>query len=484
MRVLLSLFLSSYVFVSYAKIIYVGVGSQYANLNLALPLAQPGDSLILTDLQIRGGMAFNNINGTADQPISIFGNPSGKTTISGGSNSIQFSDCNYLVISDLIIVGQTGNGLNIDDGSTFDTPSRGIIIQNCIFKDIAATGNNDLLKLSGLDSFEVRHCQFGNGSPGGSGIDMVGCHFGVIHHCLFENQGTNSIQAKGGCKYLVYHSNQFINGGARALNLGGSTGLQFFRPLDATNEASEILVHSNYFEGAESSFAFVGCENVTVINNTIKNPTKWAMRILQETVDTTRFAPCRNNQIINNIFLIDQRVTTQVNIGPNTAPSSFVFQSNLWFNSANLNWAGPNLPTRDLTQIVKDPLLTIGSKYKLATNSPAKQKGSLHKIPILDIEAKKFLVPPSIGCFEFDQSTQTHNSIQKNIATCYLNTNSSEIIFKEWNDYPSINMTLASLSGQMKSVSLHYGKLEISELQNGLYFLIESNTKQICKWIK
>jgi len=58
------------------------------------------------------------------------------------------------------------------------------------------SGNNDLLKLSGLDYFEIRNCEFRNGAEGGSGIDMVSCHHGIIQGNHFENLGSNSIQCK------------------------------------------------------------------------------------------------------------------------------------------------------------------------------------------------------------------------------------------------------------------------------------------------
>ncbi|MBK9982774.1 MAG: hypothetical protein IPP15_10180 [Saprospiraceae bacterium] len=69
---------------------------------------------------------------------------------------------------------------------TYATPAHHIKFENCTFRNIDATGNNDLLKLSGLDSFEIRHCVFLNGADGGSGMDMVGCHDGLIKNCFLK----------------------------------------------------------------------------------------------------------------------------------------------------------------------------------------------------------------------------------------------------------------------------------------------------------
>ena len=115
--------------------------------------------------------------------------------------------CKVCVHRWIVISGQTGNGMNLDDGGSYESPSNHIRIKNCVFENINATGNNDLLKLSGIDSFWVSHCVFTNGAAGGSGIDMVGCHFGTIEDCSFSQLGSNSIQAKGGSADLMITRN-------------------------------------------------------------------------------------------------------------------------------------------------------------------------------------------------------------------------------------------------------------------------------------
>ena len=65
---------------------------------------------------------------------------------------------------------------------------------------------------------------------------------------FFGNQGSNSIQMKGGSSNLHIETNDFINGGQRALNLGGSTGAAF-RPANADYEAKDLLVTANILKG-------------------------------------------------------------------------------------------------------------------------------------------------------------------------------------------------------------------------------------------
>lgn len=384
----------------YGRVLKVGSTHPYANIAIAANQANPGDSIICYDAVLQGGMFINNLKGTLDQWIYILAVSNGDVIIRGGSNSIQFSDAAYIHFEGFIIEGQTGNGLNIDDGGSFDTPTHHIRIKNCTFRNINASGNNDLLKLSGLDDFEIEDCIFLNGASGGSGIDMVGCHHGKITGNSFTNMGSNSIQAKGGTSEIEILRNTFENGGARALNLGGSTGLAFFRPQNATAEAERIKVIANVIQGSEASIAYVGCRNVEVSNNTILFPRKWIIRILQETVDPTRFLPCGDNRFFNNLVIIDQNVSIESNIGPNTAPETFGFDNNLWWKTNNPNWTGPNLPGQVKGSVIADPMIAQNSKYQISSTSPAIALGLPYDEAVLDIEGQTYNDPPSVGAYE------------------------------------------------------------------------------------
>jgi len=444
-----------------------------------MQIVLPGDTIQMLESTIAGGLTFQNKSGLPNKAITIKGKVGSKTIITGGGNSIQFSDCNHIILEDLICEFQTGNGMNIDDASSINTPSKHITIRNCIFRSISATGNNDLLKLSGLDSFMIENCSFENGSPGGSGIDMVGCHYGEIHHCFFRNPGDNAIQAKGGSSHLRYYANQFFNAGNRTLNLGGSTGLQFFRPQNATSEASDIQVFSNYFEGSLAPIAFVGCRRVEVFHNTIVRPTKWAMRILQETVDPTRFLPCGENTFFNNIVIIESNVSIEVNIGPNTDPNTFSFDHNLWYKINTTNWSGPVLPTPDRFQIIGNPMIIANSLYKLESRSPAFKAGRSYSFPMLsDIDGKIFQNPPTIGAYEIQTNTSASNLVNEksytypNPCTNYLYLNTE---LKSQCRYTIINQYgKTTLNGIM-----YENKIDITSLPTGIFWIRISQVNKI-----
>ena len=353
---------------------HVGTGQPYSSLTQAVAVTVPGDSIIIHQGSYPGGLSFVNLQGTAVKHIYIMSVPSETVIFTGGANSWQMTDAAYILIKGITFQHQTGNGFNIDDGGSYNTPSHHIVFDSCTFRDIKATGNNDLLKMSGVDFFEIRRCAFLNGAAGGSGIDLVGCHEGLISGNRFENQGSNSIQVKGGSGNVRIEENFFKNGGERTINLGGSTNLKFFRPADAQYEAAALSVYSNIFIGSDAPIAYVGCIQTEVVNNTIYLPKKWVIRILQETVDTARFHPCGNNSFKSNIIYRDNQVNADCNIGRNTNPQSFSFSNNLWYHSQHPVWPGPQLPVTDTNWIIgKDPLFNdpASDDFTLRNASPA-----------------------------------------------------------------------------------------------------------------
>jgi hypothetical protein len=333
--------------------------------------------------------------------------------------------------------------------------------------------------MSGVNDFLIIHCDFVNGSGGGSGIDMVGCHNGIIEQNLFENQGSNAIQAKGGTQFLTIQRNYFKNCGQRSLNLGGSTGLEFFRPIDATFEAADIQVFSNILIGSVAPVAFVGCVRVEVINNTIISPEKWVMRILQETVDPDRFEPCGNNVFINNIIYKSNAVSTDCNIGPDTAPETFVMSNNLWYNYENAGNSTPNsLPVADDNSIIgMNPSFAnvVLEAFTLLENSPAIGSGFNSSVPVLDYYGVPYADPRSIGASEGDPGISSTKTIQTNVRL-EVNPNpiSQDAVIK-WNDdyIYNNNLEIIDINGRpIKSFEIENGQsIKLDDLRSGSYFL-------------
>ena len=396
----------SFIFsLSFGQTLHVGPGQQYTNLQQAAAIAQPGDAIVIHTGIYTQREDISNLNGEPDNPIIIYAEVEGQVIFRGQSEAWHLSSCTNLFIYGFVFEDQTSNGVNIDDSGNYDNSTYNITIKNCIFRDMNASGNNDLLKLSGLNDFTVENCTFINGADGGSGIDMVGCHQGTFAKNRFKNMGSNCIQVKGGSQYITIKQNTFIDGGRRSLNLGGNTGLEYFRPGDAPFEAADIDVYSNIFIRSWAPIAYVGSTRVNVYNNTFFKPENWVFRILQETVDTARFIACGDNKFSNNIIYFGNNLDRIVNIGPNTRPESFIFANNLWYNFENPDFDNYNLPATETNSIKgKDPLFEDISNlnFDLSENSPAIGKGSSELAPELDFKDRYFNDANSIGAFEYN----------------------------------------------------------------------------------
>lgn len=300
----------------------------------AFDKAVPGTTILLAPGTYRGELHLRKIQGTAEQPIVVAAADAAQPPIiEGAGGGLQFASPAYLVLRNLVIANTGGNGLNIDDAGNVETPAHHVTLENLVVRDVGPSGNRDGIKLSGLDDFSIRGCRVERWGAGGSGIDMVGCHRGVIGDCHFVEaraDSANAVQTKGGSSQIVIERCRFENAGGRAINAGGSTGLQFFRPRDAAYEAKDITIRHCTFQGGGAAIAFVGVDGALVEHNKIERPKRWALRILQETTGE-RFAKCGGVRFLNNAitFRADE-ILEMVNIGPHTAPETFTFSGNAW----------------------------------------------------------------------------------------------------------------------------------------------------------
>lgn len=304
-------------------------------LRRAVAAARPGTTILIAPGEYKGGHHFRGLKGAENAPIVIRGaDAKNPPVFKGGNSAFQLSGIAHVEIGDLILTGATGNGLNIDDGGDFANSSRHVVLRNLIVRDVGPEGNHDGIKLSGIEDFIVENCLLERWGGGGSGVDMVGCHRGVIQNCTFRHnpgQGSSGVQAKGGTAEITIRHCRFENAGARAINLGGSTGLQFFRPKPQGYEAKDLLVEDCEFVGGETPLAFVGVDGAIARRNTIYAPKRWVFRVLQET-RAPGFVPSRGGQFLDNLIAYrSDELSQPINIGPNTAPETFTVARNAWF---------------------------------------------------------------------------------------------------------------------------------------------------------
>lgn len=321
-----------------------------AALRAALRQVRPGTRIVIAPGRYQPGIFLRDLHGTAAEPIVIEGeDPHNPPLFEGGSAAWQLSDCSYVTLRNLSVRGQRHNGINIDDGGSFETPSHHLALEDLRVAEVGPSGNFDGIKLSGVDDFVVRRCTVEGW--GGQAIDMVGCHRGLIEHCTFRGrQGFSQHtgpQAKGGSSDITIRRCLFFDAGSRAVQMGGSTGMAYFRPPGARYEAKDIRVEGCVFVGSDAPVAFTGADGGIFRYNTIYRPRRWVLRILQETT-APGFAPCRNGRFEHNLIVFRRsEIRTPVNIGPNTQPQSFTFAHNWWFCEDRPEASKPQLPAAE-----------------------------------------------------------------------------------------------------------------------------------------
>ena len=386
-------------------------GNPFATIGRAAQEATPGTAIRVHPGSYAGGTYLNGLAGAPDAPIWIGGAPGGaRPVIEGGGEGLHLVRAKYVVVHDLEVRNTDFNGVNADDGGDVGDPlaSHHLSFVRLLIHDIGGTGNQDCLKLSGVNRFTVALSELARcgGGMSGSGVDHVGCHDGLVARNLFTDLSANAVQSKGGSTGIEIRWNRFTDAGERGLNLGGSTGFDYFRPPLSTTqpnaEARDLVVVGNIFEGSTAALAYVGCVGCVVANNTIVDPENWILRILQETVTTPPyvFEPCRDGVFVNNLVVFDRSaLSTWLNIGPNTASDTFTFAANLWYAWNDPGQSQPNLPVAETDGIYgEDPLL--GAGYRIGPASPAAGSGQATPWSWGDHDGACFADPPSRGAFE------------------------------------------------------------------------------------
>lgn len=385
-------------------------GAPLATIRAAASRATPGTRIVVHAGTYAGGSYIDGLAGEMGRPIAIVGEGGPVIDVGAEGEGLHLTDPQWVVLEGLTIRNAPANGINVDDGGSSDTPAHHVVFRNLTIADVGTGGNNDCLKMSGVDDFFIVGNDISNCT--GQMIDMVGCHDGVIAGNTIHDSPESGVQAKGGSSDVLIHGNVFTDVAGRNVNAGGSTGLEFFRPIDATYEGARIHVVSNVFvrPGMNSGapIAYVGCDACVFANNTVIEPRTWVARILQETTDA-RFVPSRDGWFVNNVVvfrLADLR--TFVNVGAGTAPETFTFGNNLWWAvDEDASWPGPTLdgvPPESGSIVQMDPLFVSreGGDYHIQAGSPAAGAGGTFPSfpPYPDFDGNCWAEPRAIGAFE------------------------------------------------------------------------------------
>lgn len=346
----------------------------------ALAAAKPGTRIVVAPGDY-GRIHASEVRGSQDAPVTIAGAVGEARPVFRAG--VQLSDVEHVVLERLEIAGAPANGLNVDDAGSFESPSRHVLLRDLLVRDTGARGNEDGIKLSGVEDFRLERCTVTRWGRGGSAVDLVGCRRGVIDACTFRDReddpAASGVQAKGGTRDVVIRDSRFEHAGQRAAHLGGSTALAYFRPSPAGFEAKDLTVEGCTFVGSEAPIAFTGCDGAVVRHNTFVHPRKWVARILQETREPG-FVACRNGVFERNLVVWNaEQVATALNVGAHTAVDTFRFAHNYWFCADEPERGPPRLPLAEIEPAGgRDPrfLDAAHGDYRLAADSPARAYGA------------------------------------------------------------------------------------------------------------
>lgn len=377
---------------SYADQYPVSSGQEWSRL---AAVVRPGDEIVLSP-GVHRPASLAGLRGEAGRPIVIRGaDPEDPPRIevgpAGPGSGLLLQRPRHVVVQDVVIAGARHNGINIDDsdgsGSIAEPWQADLTLRRVAVLRTGPTGNTDGIKLSGLRGVRIEACLVEGW--GGSAIDMVGCHGVTIDACTFRglpgHEQSSGVQAKGGSTDVRIVGCRFEDAGQRAVNLGGSTGLAYFRPRVPEEagpgtrfEAEGVTVERCVFVAGDCAVAFVNSRGGVVRDCTIVAPRRWAFRLLHETADP-RFAASEGGAVEGCLIVWPQEgPRTLVNVGPGTRPETFRFGANAWW------WPGADVPEgrnaldglpgeRTSKQAVIDPRLNDNRK---PTNAAAARFGA------------------------------------------------------------------------------------------------------------
>jgi hypothetical protein len=329
----------------------------------ALDAAGEGDEIVLEPGTYPGQLYRENLRQVTIRSADR-DNPA---VIEGGDYGLHLADPVEVTLSDLVFHGQVENGINIDDADSYETPARNIRLIRITVKDIGKPGNNDAIKMAGVEDFLIDGAHVENWGDEGSAIDFVGCRNGLVQNSLLIHTalkvGGSGIRPKGGSKDIVIRANrvELPVATGRAIQAGGSTDAEYFRFAkgDKDYEADRITMEGNVVVGGGSAFSWVNIDGGIVHHNLVQGPAPWVMRILNENsgspIVVTKNGVFRDNEIA---FETGGEFNSVVNIGDDTEPETFKFSGNRWLNLTDPTPDGsrPKLPTAEIGGVYGEAL--------------------------------------------------------------------------------------------------------------------------------
>lgn len=353
-----------------------------AQLKTALLAAKPGDRILVRPGRYEQ-LSVAGVHGRPGELIQIVAkDPNDPPVFDGQAKDpcgFAMTDCTYILIDGLIATGATRNNFDLGHAGSHGWGGVDhIIVRNLHSRRIAAAGNNDGIKMTGVTDFLFENCSVESWGGEGSAMDMVACARGLIAGCRFsypdvKGENANTIQPKGGSYHLGMFRCHFDRSNHRSMQFGGSTDLQYFLQgnQDSGWEGLDMVAIGNIITGAESAVCFVSCTRCLFAYNTVVKQEDYVIRVLKE--GGTHLVA--NNTFQRNLVVYGKLSGTVLEDHGGGDLASFTFSDNYWYNAADPAKSIPQLAARqDNPAGGQDPQLD--ERFKPAPGSPAAAYGA------------------------------------------------------------------------------------------------------------
>jgi MYXO-CTERM domain-containing protein len=366
----------------------------FNTLQVALRQAQPGDRVLVRAGVYPGG-GWIDARGTAEAPITVVSaNGRHRAVLEGGREALRIGDgAAYLVFDGLEVRGSGDNVIHIDGDAHH------ITLRNVFAHD--AGPNGDVLKVNQASFITVERSEFARPGPRPGStenpyqecIDFLAVDNLVLRDSYIHDGGGNLVYAKGGSRTVVFERNVIANQRAGAADPMVGLGAVTDRQLIANGGAYEIydaVFRNNLVVGGrEGGLAVYDGRNVNIVNNLFVDND----RVLVEFRAGNGSAGGSNGvRVVNNVFVDTRGQMPEVLRRPSHTLEALSLSHNLFWN------AGRPLPPTSLLDVPAQPghlladprvTLTQGDRQALVRGlRPA--MGSAAETPGLDVSGEPY----------------------------------------------------------------------------------------------
>ncbi len=369
-------------------------------LQNALRRAQPGDRVLVRAGVYPGG-GWIDARGTAEAPITVVSaNGLHRAVMEGGREGLRIGDrAAYLEFDGLEVRNAESNVVHIDGNAHH------ITLRNVYAHD--AGPNGDVLKVNQATNITVERSEFarpglrppGQGNPSQECIDFVAVDGVIVRDSYIHDGGGNLLYAKGGSRGVIFERNVIADQRAGAsdpmVGLGAVTDRNLIQHGGAYEVYDAVFRNNIVMGGRVGGLAVYDGRNVNIVNNLFVDNDRVLVEFRAGNGSAARSDGVR---VTNNVFVDTRGQMPEVLRRPSHGLENLTLSHNLFWN------AGRPLPTTSLLDVAAQPghlladpriTLTPGDRQTLVRALRC-GAGSAAETPGLDVSGEPYEVRTDI----------------------------------------------------------------------------------------